>query len=49
MDVYDPLDEEGTDLRAIGEGYIAVTPLQFDMTNKAQLKDMREWSWPKMA
>ena len=48
-DFGDPLDEEGTDLRAIGEGYIAVTPLQFDMTNKAQLKDMHEWSWPKMA
>ncbi len=34
-----------TDVTALAEGYITVTPLQFDLTNAAILKRMRDWDW----
>jgi len=36
---------EGTDLRAIYDGYISVSPLQVDLTHDAFLQEMRE-AWP---
>lgn len=33
--------KRGTDLRAVDEGYIAVTPLQLDLTHNASLKALR--------
>jgi 5'-nucleotidase len=39
-------DHTDTDRKALHEGYICVTPLQFDLTDKARLADMRGWSWP---
>jgi hypothetical protein len=27
------------------EGYITVTPLQFDLTRAAQLEEMKGWAW----
>jgi 5'-nucleotidase len=30
---------------ALAEGYITVTPLQFDLTDAARLREMSEWRW----
>jgi 5'-nucleotidase len=34
-----------TDLTALLEGYITVTPLQFDLTRHELLEQMQNWSW----
>jgi len=34
-----------TDVVALAESYITVTPLQFNLTHKALLDPMREWEW----
>lgn len=34
-----------TDVSAMAEGWITVTPLQFDLTHKAQLREMSSWEW----
>ncbi len=34
---------EGTDIGALAQGYISVTPLNLDMTDLAQLAKLREW------
>jgi 5'-nucleotidase len=34
-----------TDESALAEGYIAVTPLQFDLTRHALLAQMQKWKW----
>jgi 5'-nucleotidase len=34
-----------TDVTALSEGYITVTPLQFDLTNHQRLQDMQTWTW----
>ena len=34
--------DEGTDLRAIYDGYISVSPLHVDLTHEAFLAEMRE-------
>ncbi len=34
-----------TDETALREGFITVTPLQFDLTHARQLADMRGWTW----
>lgn len=40
------LDEgDGTDLDAIEEGYVSVTPLQLDLTAHDYLADLRDWAW----
>jgi len=39
-------DDVDTDRLTLREGYICVTPLQFNMTDNALLEDMRHWSWP---
>ncbi len=35
--------DEGTDLRAIYEGYVSITPLHVDLTHDPFLKEMRAW------
>lgn len=37
--------EEGTDVGALNEGYVSVTPLQMDMTAHELMPEIREWSW----
>lgn len=39
----DPLPD--TDVTALGEGYITVTPLQFNLTDHLFLHHMRDWKW----
>jgi 5'-nucleotidase len=35
---------EETDFRAVGEGYISVTPLHLDLTNYRLLEELRGWN-----
>ena len=34
-----------TDVTALAEGFITVTPLKFDLTDHAQLADLQGWEW----
>jgi 5'-nucleotidase len=34
---------EGTDFHAVDNGFISVTPLHFDLTNRRLLEDLRSW------
>jgi len=43
----DPPDgepEEGTDIGALAQGYVSVTPLNLDMTDRAQLVELADWN-----
>jgi 5'-nucleotidase len=43
LDCPEPLPD--TDVTALREGYITVTPLQFNLTQPTQLEQMRAWNW----
>ncbi len=48
-DYYEHGPQKGeTDVTALEEGYIAVTPLHSDLTDHASLPRLRERHWPKM-
>jgi len=34
---------EGTDFHAIEAGFVSVTPLQIDLTNRDQMRDVTRW------
>jgi len=38
-------DVPETDIHSIREGYVTVTPLQFNLTSKEDLAAMRDWKW----
>lgn len=38
-------DEAGTDVRALQEGYVAITPMQYDMTNPKLLEELGSRDW----
>ena len=40
-----PDPHPGTDVEALGDSYITVTPLQFDLTDHARVEPMRQWEW----
>jgi 5'-nucleotidase len=40
-----PEPHPDTDVSALAEGYITVTPLQFNLTHSAQLEAMKDWQW----
>ena len=40
-----PEPHPDTDVSALAEGFITVTPLHFDLTNHARLKEMQTWTW----
>ena len=40
-----PEPHPDTDVSALAEGYITVTPLQFDLTQAARLRQMEGWQW----
>jgi 5'-nucleotidase len=40
-----PLHEQDTDVTALAERCVTVTPLKFDLTDTATLRDMRQWQW----
>jgi 5'-nucleotidase len=37
--------ERGTDVGALAEGFVSVTPLQLDMTAYRSLTDLNTWNW----
>jgi len=40
-----PQPHPDSDVDALGEGYITVTPLQFNLTHQARLEEMKGWAW----
>jgi 5'-nucleotidase len=40
-----PEPHPDTDVTALEEGYITVTPLQFDLTHADRLREMQGWEW----
>jgi 5'-nucleotidase len=40
-----PEPHPDTDVSVMGEGFITVTPLQFNLTHGALLKQMQSWTW----
>lgn len=44
-------DAAGTDVQAVAENYISLTPIQFDLTRAEALPGLRQWdlSWPPAA
>lgn len=40
-----PVPHPDTDVIALAEGYITVTPLQFDLTHHTRLREMVGWQW----
>lgn len=37
--------EEGTDISALNEGYISITPLRYDLTDHCLYKKIEAWDW----
>jgi 5'-nucleotidase len=37
--------EEGTDVGALHEGYVSITPVQLDLTAHNMIEPLREWRW----
>lgn len=40
-----PEPHPDTDVVALNEGYITVTPLQFDLTDHARMAEVQRWTW----
>ena len=40
-----PEPHPDTDEAALAEGYITVTPLQFNLTHREQLSELKRWDW----
>jgi 5'-nucleotidase len=40
-----PEPHPDSDVTALGEGYVTVTPLQFNLTHEVMLRKMSEWEW----
>jgi len=38
-------DQEDTDLTALSNRFVTVTPLKFDLTDRSRINAMREWTW----
>lgn len=38
-----------TDRQALADGYVTVTPLQFNLTDSKMLDKMQDWSWPEVS
>ena len=39
------VDEEGTDVGAILQGYVSITPLQLDLTHYKAMDVLKKWKW----
>jgi 5'-nucleotidase len=37
--------EDGTDIQAVSEGYVSITPVQLDLTAHTVVRDLQEWDW----
>jgi len=40
-----PDPHPGSDVEALNDGYITVTPLKFDLTDHAKLGELKDWEW----
>ncbi len=38
-------DQQETDITSLAEGYVTLTPLDFDLTKRNTLAEMQRWSW----
>ena len=43
-----PSPHPDTDVTALEEGYITVTPLKFDMTDHMRMLEMQTWEWNRV-
>ena len=43
MDFSEP--DENADIRALENGYVTITPIQYDLTNHSFLDDLKTWEW----
>ncbi|HHT9124717.1 MAG TPA: 5'/3'-nucleotidase SurE [Candidatus Brocadiia bacterium] len=41
------MDEHDTDIHAIKEGYISITPLRYDLTNHELIPKIEKWGWKR--
>lgn len=39
------VEEDGTDVGALGEGYVSITPLQLDLTAYQAMDRLKAWQW----
>jgi 5'-nucleotidase len=39
------VNEAGTDVGALADGYVSITPLQLDLTNYKAVASLRQWKW----
>ena len=37
-----------TDLAALVDGYVSITPLHFNMTHEGELNAIDKWQWPEL-
>jgi 5'-nucleotidase len=44
-EIISPTHSGDTDITGLGEQYITVTPLKFDLTDIARIKEMETWDW----
>jgi 5'-nucleotidase len=42
------VEEEGTDIEAIREGYISITPLRYDLTHHELMRKIGHWNWGQL-
>jgi 5'-nucleotidase len=40
--------DQDTDLRAIVDGYVVITPLHTDLTDRLRLDALKQWDWPEL-
>ena len=38
--------DQDSDLKALSDGYVVITPLHFNMTDRERLADVAKWDWP---
>ena len=41
--------EPGSDIEAIRDGYVSVTPLHYDLTDEEALRQVEGWDWSTVA
>jgi 5'-nucleotidase len=44
-DIHCPADTGDTDVMALADQYITITPLKFDLTDAPKMRDMQAWDW----
>ncbi|HEY1409537.1 MAG TPA: hypothetical protein VF434_11370, partial [Promineifilum sp.] len=37
--------DEGTDIAAVEDGYVSITPLKLDLTNTSTARELNDWKW----